>query len=222
MFLSRVLLLAIGLWKPNIPADIQGIEHAVGYEDMTIDPDFYSGKNVLILGNLSFDVIPIVSFLNVHVRTRTYKSARVQSCAHAKENTHVGSKMDFTYSSDKIVNFLLSKGHGNSAFETAQSLYDHANMVHMLGRSRVRLAWQTHYVGDVRGVNNELLDSYQLKSLDGVVEGPLSDIKIEQDAGRLRVTRKRGASADNFALRQPYDVIIRCLGWKFDRSLFNR
>ena len=69
MFLSRVLLLAIGLWKPNIPADIQGIEHAVGYEDMTIDPDFYSGKNVLILGTL--DVIPIVSCLNVHVRTRT-------------------------------------------------------------------------------------------------------------------------------------------------------
>ena len=62
---SRVLLLATGLWKPNIPTDIQGIEHAVGYEDMTIDPDFYSGKNVLILGNLTFNVIHSVNCLNI-------------------------------------------------------------------------------------------------------------------------------------------------------------
>ena len=96
-------------------------------------------------------------------------------------------------------------------------------MVHVLGRSRVRLAWQTHYVGDVRGVNNELLDSYQLKSLDGVIEGPLSDVIIEKhDDSRFSVKQKNSSSAENFALRQPYDVIIRCLGWKFDKTLFNR
>ena len=60
------------------------------------------------------------------------------------------------------------------------------------GRSRIRLAFQTHYVGDLRSVliapttvytatlsqpflpsqfraiNNELIDTYQLKSLDGL------------------------------------------------------
>lgn len=44
------LLLATGLGQPNVP-DIDGIEHAVGYEDAPIDPDVYAGKRVLILGN---------------------------------------------------------------------------------------------------------------------------------------------------------------------------
>ena len=39
---------------------------------------------------------------------------------------------------------------GNAAFETADALYGHTNMVHMLSRSRARLAWSTHYVGDLR------------------------------------------------------------------------
>ena len=74
-------------------------------------------------------------------------------------------------------------GHGNSAFEIADAIYGHANVVHLVGRSRIRLAWSTHYVGDVRGVNNGLLDTYQLKSLDGLLEGTLSDsiVKITKD-----------------------------------------
>ncbi len=43
-------------------------------------------------------------------------------------------------------------GHGNSAFETADAIYGHANHVHIVGRSRVRLSWETHYVGDIRYV----------------------------------------------------------------------
>ena len=45
----RTLLLATGMWKPNIPA-IEGIELTTGYDVMTTDPAFYSGKNVLVLG----------------------------------------------------------------------------------------------------------------------------------------------------------------------------
>lgn len=45
---------------------------------------------------------------------------------------------------------VLILGKGNSAFETAQSLLGKASVVHMISRNTVRLAWQTHYVGDVR------------------------------------------------------------------------
>ena len=45
---------------------------------------------------------------------------------------------------------LIISGHGNSAFETAEAIYNHANLVHVVGRSRVRLSWETHYVGDIR------------------------------------------------------------------------
>lgn len=45
---------------------------------------------------------------------------------------------------------VLILGKGNSAFETAQSIMGQASRVHMLSSSPVRLAWQTHYVGDLR------------------------------------------------------------------------
>lgn len=45
---------------------------------------------------------------------------------------------------------VLILGKGNSAFETAQNLLGKASVVHMISTNTVRLAWQTHYVGDVR------------------------------------------------------------------------
>ncbi|XP_044157209.1 FAD-dependent oxidoreductase domain-containing protein 2 isoform X4 [Bufo gargarizans] len=47
---------------------------------------------------------------------------------------------------------VLILGRGNSAFETAQNILSSTNFIHMIGRSRVRLSWSTHYVGDLRSV----------------------------------------------------------------------
>ncbi|XP_051045259.1 FAD-dependent oxidoreductase domain-containing protein 2 isoform X2 [Phodopus roborovskii] len=47
---------------------------------------------------------------------------------------------------------VLILGRGNSAFETAENILGVTNFVHMLSRSRVRLSWATHYVGDVRSL----------------------------------------------------------------------
>jgi len=70
---------------------------------------------------------------------------------------------------------VLILGRGNSAFETAQHIMGSTNVVHMMARNRVKLSWATHYVGDLRAVNNGLLDTYQLKSLDGLFEGIILD-----------------------------------------------
>lgn len=32
---------------------------------------------------------------------------------------------------------------------------------------RLRLAWESHYPGDIRAIHNKVLESYQLKTLDG-------------------------------------------------------
>ncbi|OPJ68856.1 FAD-dependent oxidoreductase domain-containing protein 2 [Patagioenas fasciata monilis] len=135
---------------------------------------------------------------------------------------------------------VLILGRGNSAFETAENILGVTNFIHMVSRSRVRLSWATHYVGDLRAINNGLLDTYQLKSLDGLLEGDLEDLAIIKDKkGKLHITLRfylenRNASAgidsitlpqdelDNFATRAPYDRVIRCLGWKFDFSIYNR
>ena len=56
---------------------------------------------------------------------------------------------------------------GNSGFETAQNIVGSTAYIHVASRSRVKHAYQTHYVGDLRAINNQLVDTYQLKSLDG-------------------------------------------------------
>jgi hypothetical protein len=83
-----------------------------------------------------------------------------------------------------------------------------------------------------RAVNNGLLDTYQLKSLDGVLEAPIEEVRVvKTDSGKLRlelIDSRSPSSAtdsdifDNFALREPYDRIIRCLGWEFDPSVFSK
>jgi len=93
-------------------------------------------------------------------------------------------------------------------------------------------------------VNNELLDTYQLKSLDAVLEAPVEAMKIRRRNGKYFVhvdgaqvsysrtsnvtgnaSTSEGISTvdyDNFALREPYDRVIRCLGFKFNESLFSQ
>lgn len=82
------------------------------------------------------------------------------------------------------------------------------------------------------------MDTYQLKSLDGLLESDLTDLALVKDRqGKLHVTLKfflEGTNqsteahvplpqddSDNFALRVAYDRVIRCLGWNFDFSIFN-
>ena len=44
----------------------------------------------------------------------------------------------------------MFSGRGNTGFEVAESIYGNTNFIHMIGKSRIRLSWQTHYVGDIR------------------------------------------------------------------------
>lgn len=76
-------------------------------------------------------------------------------------------------------------------------------------------------------MNNGLLDTYQLKSLDGVLEAGLEEVKIVKQNGKLHLHFKEDEEdpvflLDNFALRDPYDKVIRCLGFTFDKSIFNK
>jgi len=72
------------------------------------------------------------------------------------------------------------------------------------------------------------LDTYQLKSLDGVLEASIREVSIVKDKkGKLMLKMAEGSEDDaeddfdNFAIREPYDRIIRCLGFTFDTDIFN-
>ena len=78
---------------------------------------------------------------------------------------------------------VLIIGKGNSAFETADALVETAAVIHVAGPHSIRLAWQTHYVGHLRAVNNNFLDTYQLKSQNAVLDGTVERIARRDDGG---------------------------------------
>src|SRR6185436_11166726 len=114
---------------------------------------------------------------------------------------------------------VLVVGKGNSAFETADNLIDTTALVHVLSPNPVRLAWQTRYVGHLRAVNNNFLDTYQLKSQNGVLNAALERIERRAD-GRLAVSVRHSHSpAETEDL--VYDRVILCTGFRFDSSFFD-
>ncbi len=113
---------------------------------------------------------------------------------------------------------VLVVGKGNSAFETADNLVETTAVVHVLSPNPLKLAWQTHYVGHLRAVNNNFLDTYQLKSQNAVLDGTMEHIRRRED-GKLVVTvRYTHASGEVEDL--VYDRIILCTGFRFDNSFF--
>ncbi|MEO3745558.1 NAD(P)-binding domain-containing protein [Plantactinospora sp. B5E13] len=110
-------------------------------------------------------------------------------------------------------------GKGNSAFETADNLVETAAVVHVAGPHSVRFAWQTHYVGHLRAVNNNFLDTYQLKSQNAVLDGTVEQIDRRPDGGyRVRFRYARTVEA----IREiEYDRVIACTGFRFDASVFD-
>jgi hypothetical protein len=150
--------------------------------------------------------------------------------------TYASASTNLTFYTGKRVLLL---GRGNAAFEFANSVLEVAASVHLLGRSsgRVKLAWETHYPGDVRSVHNHLLETYLLKSMDGMAEVALEHLRFRPagDAegegsgeGGVDVSDdytpclrdEYGRATQRCFFRRRYDVVIACSGWRFARGPF--
>ncbi|WP_307848564.1 NAD(P)-binding domain-containing protein [Microbispora oryzae] len=113
---------------------------------------------------------------------------------------------------------VLVIGKGNSAFETADSLVETAAVIHVAGPHSVRLAWRTHFVGHLRAVNNNFLDTYQLKSQNAVLDGDVTRVERRPDGSYLVTVSF--VRADEVTKDIPYDRVIVCTGFRFDASIF--
>lgn len=156
-FISRVLVVASGCHKPYVP-DVDGIELAENYSDVSVDPKDFLGQRVLILGK------------------------------------------------------------GNSAFETADRLMAVTSLTHLVSPETVKLAWQTHFVGHLRAVNNNFLDTYQLKSQNALLDATVECIRKVDDHYEVSFSYAH-ASGEVETMR--YDRIIVCTGFSFDHSMFD-
>ncbi|QFZ21063.1 NAD(P)-binding domain-containing protein [Saccharothrix syringae] len=112
---------------------------------------------------------------------------------------------------------VLIIGRGNSAFETADNLVETAAVIHVVGSGSLKLAWQTHFVGHLRAVNNNFLDTYQLKSQNALLDGRVLGIRRDGDALLVRVSFERVAEV---VKEIRYDRVILATGFRFDASIF--
>jgi thioredoxin reductase len=121
---------------------------------------------------------------------------------------------------DYINKRVLIVGKGNSAFETADNLVATTSMIHLISPSPVKFAWDTHYVGHLRAVNNNVLDTYQLKSQNALMNGNID--KIEKNAeGKFILTVNYGQVTGGEVEQIEYDSVIVCCGFKFNSSIFD-
>jgi thioredoxin reductase len=114
---------------------------------------------------------------------------------------------------------VLVIGKGNSGFETADNLVGTAAVIHVLSPENIKMAWKSHYVGNLRAVNNNLLDTYQLKSQNAILDASITNIRRDEN-GKLAVSiiysHAQGQTSDLL-----YDRVITCTGFRFDNSIFD-
>jgi thioredoxin reductase len=113
---------------------------------------------------------------------------------------------------------VLVIGKGNSGFETANNLIETAAVIHVAGPSSIRMAWRSHFVGDLRAVNNNLLDTYQLKSQNALLDGHIQRIERRDDGYIVTLSFAR---ANEITKDLRYDRVIACTGFRFDPSIFS-
>ncbi|MFI6348331.1 NAD(P)-binding domain-containing protein [Streptomyces sp. NPDC050560] len=156
-FTAKRVIAATGVTLPHLP-DIEGIETAELYTDVTVDPEDFTDQRVLIIGR------------------------------------------------------------GNSAFETADNLIETAAVIHVAGPGSLKLAWQSHFVGHLRAVNNNFLDTYQLKSQNALLDGSVLKVEKKEHGYVASVSFDR---VNEIVKDIPYDRVIVATGFRFDASFFS-
>lgn len=119
---------------------------------------------------------------------------------------------------DFINQKVLIIGKGNSGFETADNIIPTAAIIHIISPEQVTFAWKTHYVGNLRAINNNFLDTYQLKSQNAILDAAIEKIEIRDGKYIVSVvyTHAQGEAEDIM-----YDRVICCTGFRFDHSIFD-
>jgi thioredoxin reductase len=120
---------------------------------------------------------------------------------------------------------VLLVGNGNSAYELANQLTPYCSSIVILGRKPAPLSISTNYVGSVRGLYLQFMDTFLLKSLNA--------IEIVENGKNLYIHKKNGQNKYDIKIKCNdcdelheinsvigYDNIILTTGWKFDTSIY--
>jgi thioredoxin reductase len=108
---------------------------------------------------------------------------------------------------------VLIIGKGNSGFETADNLIETTSLIHIASPRSLNFAWTSKFVGHLRAVNNNLLDTYQLKAQNAILDGEIR--KIERSGDKFVVTIAY-THANGESEQLEYDRVLSCTGFRFD------
>lgn len=126
-------------------------------------------------------------------------------------------------------------GSGNSAFETANYLTDTAAVIQVFTKGGINHAWDTHYPGHLRAINNDFLDVYNLKTqhavnsiddTDKIVvfkEGKKYLVVTDEDLDKYgKIDMEDHISGENIDQHPEggFDYVIDCTGFKIDTTIF--
>lgn len=119
---------------------------------------------------------------------------------------------------DFINQRVLIIGKGNSGFETADNLIETAAQIHIVSEHPISMAWKTRYVGNLRAVNNNFLDTYQLKSQNAILDASIKKIEYENGLFSVSFSYTHAHGEEETLV---YDRVIVCTGFRFDSSIFD-
>lgn len=181
------------------------VECGVRVEHISRDGDFsvrakdgrtYSSKRLIIATGVSLPYLP-----------------KVPGIEHAEAYTDVSvDPSDFTNQR------VLILGKGNSAFETADNLMNTASRIYVCSPTPITLSWKSKFVGHLRAINNNFIDTYQLKLQNVMLDAEV--VGIEKQANGLSVTFHYAHAADEVEVME-FDRVIACTGFRFDASVFD-
>jgi len=117
---------------------------------------------------------------------------------------------------------VLIIGKGNSAFETAENLIGTTASVHLCSPNPIRHAWQSHFVGHLRAVNNNVLDTYMLKSQNTILDAEIQRIYMQDGKPHIDIeyTHSNLKGGDREPRTILFDRVLCCTGFRFDDRIF--
>ena len=187
----------------------------------------YHCANLIMATGLSMPILPNIEFKhsdNTETGTNKIKHYGDYPSGYFKDK----SILD-TYKAKKV----LIIGGGNASYELANILQSYCSNIIIMG-SKKDLSIVSHYTGDIRTIYLPFLDTFYLKSMNGIdtlnknLKLTIIQNKDKNDINYEKYTmlvRDNNSQANNIYNDtkdlEYYDEIIYCTGWKFNKSLFN-
>jgi thioredoxin reductase len=184
-------------WQLKIKyrAKVVGISKEENFKVVDEEGNQYTSERVIVATGMSKPYIPAIDGIELADRY-----------------------VDVTIDSEEFANKrVLIIGKGNSGFETAENIIGKAASIHIASPHPIRMAWSSHYVGHLRAVNNNLLDTYQLKSQNAVIDASIEKIEKKEEEYVVSVSYTH-ANGEKEELR--YDRVIVATGFKLDETIF--